>query len=76
VTYQVIVTVDDDADLAEVAGALRQAGMTLSEILDGAGVITGTADSAAIAVLSTIPGVLEVEHAHGYQLPPPDSPVQ
>ena len=73
---QVIVTVADDANLAEVAGALRDAGMTLSEILDGAGVITGTAGSAAIAVLSTVPGVLEVEHSRGYRLPPPDSPVQ
>lgn len=74
--WQVIVTVADDADLAEVAGALRDAGMALSEILDGAGVVIGTADSAAIAVLSTIPGVVEVEHSHGYRLPPPDSPVQ
>lgn len=73
---QVIISVAEDADLSTVAGALRNAGMTVSGMLDGAGVITGTADSAVIAALSAVPGVTDVEYAAGYQLPPPDSPVQ
>ncbi|GAB3443719.1 hypothetical protein [Actinophytocola sediminis] len=75
---RVIVSVADDrlADLPTVVDALRRAGLTVTEVLDGAGVITGTVDQDAIAALSTVPGVADVEIQRDLRLPPPDSPVQ
>jgi len=79
---RVIVSVADDrmADLPTVVDALRRAGLTVTEVLDGAGVITGTVagDSAkdVIAALARVPGVADVETQREFRLPPPDSPVQ
>lgn len=75
---RVIVSVADDrmADLPTVVDALRRAGLTVAEVLDGAGVITGTVAGNAIAALSTVPGVVDVETQRDVTLPPPDSSVQ
>jgi hypothetical protein len=75
---RVIVSVADDrmADLPTVVEALRRAGLTVAEVLDGAGVITGTVAGNAIAALSTVPGVVDVETQRDVRLPPPDSSVQ
>jgi hypothetical protein len=73
---RVIVSVADDGDLAEVAAALVRAGLAVTEVLAGAGVVTGTADGAAVAALAAVPGVADVETEREVRLPPPDSPVQ
>jgi hypothetical protein len=74
----VIVSVADDriADMPTVVAALRRAGLTVTDVLDAAGVVTGTVSGDAIAALSRVPGVVDVETPRGIQLPPPDSPVQ
>lgn len=74
----VIVSVADDqlADMSTVVDALRRAGLTVTDVLDGAGVITGTVAGNAVAGLATVPGVVDVESQQEIQLPPPDSPVQ
>ncbi|WP_260190949.1 hypothetical protein [Actinophytocola gossypii] len=71
-----IVSVADDRDLGEVAAALVRAGLAVTEVLAGAGVVTGTVDGAAVAALSTVPGVVDVEVEREVRLPPPDSPLQ
>lgn len=75
---QVIVSIADDQvdDMSTVVEALRDAGLTVTEVLDAAGVVTGTVDREALLSLSTVPGVADVERSRVYQLPPPDSPIQ
>lgn len=74
---QVVISVADDRfDLSAVVDALRVAGLRVTEVLDGVGVVTGTVDGAALGALSTVPGVVDVERSRVYDLPPPDSPVQ
>jgi hypothetical protein len=74
----VIVSVADDriADMSTVVAALRRAGLRVTEVLDAAGVVTGTVAGNAIAALSRVPGVVDVETQRDIRLPPPDSPVQ
>lgn len=75
---QVVISVADDQvdDMSTVVDALRAAGLRVQEVLDSAGVVTGTVDEESLASLSAVPGVSEVEQSRVYQLPPPDSPVQ
>jgi hypothetical protein len=75
---QVVISVADDQveDMSGVVDALRDAGLRVQEVLDSAGIVTGTVDGEALATLSTVPGVVDVERSRVYQVPPPDSPVQ
>jgi len=75
---QVVISVADDQvdDMSGVLDALRTAGLRVHEVLDSAGVVTGTVDGAALASLSTVPGVVDVELSRVYEVPPPDSSVQ
>jgi hypothetical protein len=75
---QVVISVADDQvdDMSTVVDALRAAGLRVGEVLDSAGVVTGTVDGAAVAALSAVPGVVDVERSRVYRVPPPDSPVQ
>jgi hypothetical protein len=75
---EVVISVADDQvdDMSTVVGALRDAGLRVREVLDSAGVVTGTADGDALGSLSAVPGVLDVERSRAYGVAPPDSPVQ
>lgn len=75
---EVVISVADDQvdDMSTVVDALRAAGLRVSEVLGSAGVVTGTVDGTALASLSTVPGVVDVERSRVYRAPPPDSPVQ
>ncbi|HWM06513.1 MAG TPA: hypothetical protein VNP92_29590 [Actinophytocola sp.] len=75
---QVLISIADEAraDMPIVVDALRRAGLTVNQVLDAIGVVTGSADSDVIASLSAVPGVSHVEPERTIQLPPPDSPIQ
>lgn len=75
---RVMVSIVDDrlGDMSTVVEALRGAGLTVTEVLDNVGVVTGTVDSGAVASLSRVPGVADVETQREVRLPPPDSPLQ
>lgn len=75
---QVVISVADDQvdDMSTVVDALRAAGLRVGEVLDSSGIVTGTVDGEALASLSAVPGVLDVERSRVYQVPPPESPVQ
>lgn len=75
---QVVISVADDQvdDMSTVVDALRAAGLRVGEVLDSAGIVTGTVDGEAVASLSAVPGVLDVERSRVYQVEPPESPVQ
>jgi hypothetical protein len=75
---QVVISVADDqvGDMSSVVEGLQAAGLTVTEVLDSVGVVTGTVDAAALSALSTVPGVVEVEQSRVFEAPPPDSAVQ
>lgn len=72
------VTVDDGhlPDIGAVAARLRDSGMQVEQVLEGLGVITGSAPATARSALTAVEGVVSVDEQLTYQLPPPDSPVQ
>lgn len=77
-TVPVIVLVDDQAlkQIRQVAGDLRQSGMSVDEVLEHAGTISGTIERNRLQTLSKIKGVKQVEESRTYQIAPPDSDVQ
>jgi hypothetical protein len=70
------VTVDDGHAIEEVAAGLRARGMEVAQVLDGIGVITGSAPDDVRRALATVEGVASVDEQLTHQLPPPDAPVQ
>jgi hypothetical protein len=72
------VTVDDGhlPAIDEVAAALRARGMHVEQVLDGIGIITGSAPDDRRSALAGVEGVASVDQELAHQLPPPDSPVQ
>jgi hypothetical protein len=66
----------DRGDTAGAAERLRSAGVSVSRVLHGIGVIDGSADEADLEKLRAIPGVLGVEPSRDVYVGPPDSPIQ
>ncbi len=73
---QLSVTVGDGHAIEEVAAGLRARGMEVAQVLEGIGVITGTAPDEVRADLAGVEGVASVDEQLTHQLPPPDAPVQ
>ena len=75
---KVSVTVGDDGrdHLDAVVQGLRAHGMDVEQVLGTVGIITGSASADALGALRGVEGVLSVDEQLGYQLPPPDAPVQ
>jgi hypothetical protein len=77
-TEQVSISVSDEFldRFADVVKRIEQAGLTVDQQLDTIGVITGSIDSDNIHKLDQVEGIAAVERSRGFQLPPPDSPIQ
>lgn len=73
-----MVSVDDDhlEVLSEVVEQLRAAGMEIEQVADAVGAVTGSIERSAVTALASVQGVAAVERQHGFQLPPPGSPIQ
>jgi hypothetical protein len=72
-----LVADDHLAAIDSVAADLAAAGLRVGAVLPRTGVITGrVADSAGVAALEHVNGVLAVEPARVVRLPPPSSPLQ
>ena len=69
-------TVGDGHAIEEVAAALRARGMEVAQVLEGIGVITGSAPDEVRGDLAGVEGVASVDEQLTHQLPPPDAPVQ
>ena len=69
-------TVGDGHAAEDVAERLRARGMEVAQVLDGIGVITGSAPDEVRADLAGVEGVASVDEQLTHQLPPPDSSVQ
>ena len=74
----VTMTIEDAAlgDVHDIAEQARAAGLAVTSVLDGLGLVTGSVDRAAIPALARIPGVSAVEPDSGIGVAPPDSPIQ
>ena len=74
----VSVTVGDDGQdhLDAVVQGLRACGMDIEQVLGTVGIITGTASADALGALRGVEGVASVDEQLGYQIPPPDAPIQ
>ena len=59
-----------------VVESLRASGLQVEQVLGTLGIVTGSAPDAALDVLRGVDGVTSVDEQLGYQLPPPDAPVQ
>jgi hypothetical protein len=75
---RVSVSVDDEhlAVIGAVVDALRGQGMQVDQVMDQLGIISGVAPAGAREALMGVEGVLSIDESQGFQLPPPDSPVQ
>jgi hypothetical protein len=73
---QLSVTVDDGHAIDEVAAGLRARGMEVAQVLDGIGVITGSAPDDVRPALAAVEGVASVDEELTHRLPPPDAEVQ
>jgi hypothetical protein len=73
---QLSVTVDDGHAIEEVAAGLRARGMEVAQVLEGIGVITGSAPDDVRHALAAVEGVASVDEGLTHRLPPPDAPVQ
>jgi hypothetical protein len=75
---QLSVTVDDGhlSVIDAVVAHLRAQGMQVDQVLEGLGVIIGSAPSEARKSLTAVEGVASVDEQLTHQLPPPDAPVQ
>ena len=75
---RVSVSVDDEHldAMAAVADALRGQGMRVEEVMDQLGIISGVVPDSARESVMGVEGVVSVDDSQGFQLPPPDSPVQ
>jgi hypothetical protein len=74
----VTITIDDAAlgDVHDIAEQARAAGLTVTSVLGGLGLITGSVDRTAIPALARISGVRGVEPDTGIAVAPPESPLQ
>ena len=77
-TTKITVTIADDhlARVDEVAARLRDAGMTVDQVLGTIGVVTGSVGPSERSSIEAVPGVAGVEEETSFQIPPPDAEVQ
>lgn len=75
---RVSVSVDDEhlEAIGAVVDALRGHGMQVEQVMDQLGIISGVVPEGAQGSLMGVEGVMSIDESLGYQLPPPDSPVQ
>jgi hypothetical protein len=62
--------------ISEVVRNLQSAGMNVERSMEQLGLITGSIDPKKVKALSQVEGVLHVESAREFQLPPPESDIQ
>ncbi len=69
-----VVTLSDRRPLAVVRKELEAAGLSIDEVLEAIGVITGSCDEATASKLRQIDGVEDVSPEQRIDVGPPDSP--
>ena len=77
-SVEVNVVVDPSADggVDGIVRRLRNAGLSVADVLDAVGVVSGHVAQPRLAGLSNVPGVVAVEASRGVVIPPPDHDLQ
>ena len=73
---KIVVSAQDDANLAAVVQRLCHAGMDVEDVMEEVGVVSGSIVREQLSALSALEGVAHVEESRKFQLPPPDSEIQ
>lgn len=75
---RVSVSVDDAHvdSIGAVVEALRHRGMEVDQVMGALGIISGSVPEETRSALLGVEGVASVDDTRGFQLPPPDSPIQ
>jgi hypothetical protein len=74
----VTIVLDDlgDESISKALDRLRAAGLQVEDVQSAIGTVTGKIAPERLKQLSKVHGVISVEKAEEYQLPPPDSAIQ
>jgi hypothetical protein len=70
-----VVTITGDRDVHAVARDLTASGLTIDQVFDAIGSITGFADAKVIPRLRAIKGVADVSRNPSVDIGPPDAPL-
>lgn len=68
-----IITISNDQSIEEAATRLRAEGLTIRDILEEIGCITGSADDITIERLKKVQGVVDIAPDIQIDMEPPDS---
>lgn len=70
---QWLITISDDQTIKEIASRLSAEGLTIKDVLEEVGTITGSADDATADRLKKIKGVVDIAPDMQIDVGPPDS---
>ncbi len=70
-----VVTASAERPLEAVAADLANAGFEVQHVLTEMGVIAGSADEKVVAILRTLPGVLDISPGGVLEIGPPDADI-
>lgn len=68
-----IITISDDQSINDIATRLSDEGLTIREVLEEIGCITGSADDATVERLKKVKGVLDIAPDRQIDIGPPGS---
>lgn len=68
-----IITISEDQSINEVASRLSDEGLTIRDVLDEIGCITGTADDVTAERLRKVNGVVDIAPDMQLDIGPPDA---
>ncbi|WP_249976654.1 hypothetical protein [Vreelandella olivaria] len=68
-----IITISNDQSIEEAATRLRAEGLTIRDILEEIGCITGSADDVTVERLKKVQGVVDIAPDIQIEMGPPDS---
>ncbi|PRY65822.1 hypothetical protein B0H98_102354 [Vreelandella songnenensis] len=68
-----IITISSDRSITDIAARLKAEGLTICDLLEDIGCITGEADNATAERLKHIDGVVDIAPDMPIDLGPPDS---
>lgn len=68
-----IITISDDQSINDIATRLSAEGLTIREVLEEIGCITGSADDVTAERLKRVKGVVDIDPDRQIDVGPPDS---
>lgn len=73
---EVLIAIDENADVQAVVRALRAASLEVDSVLEEVRTVTVRAPAGKLSEIRRVPGVASAEMSREIRIPPPDSEVQ